>query len=72
MAPEPPEILNLFSDSDFESSGYPACSDINLVLHGIRNHLATSDCLVVKAGWYKRKCEARPEWMSAPSRRNWE
>ncbi|KAI5987865.1 hypothetical protein EDD15DRAFT_2291470 [Pisolithus albus] len=63
MAPEPPKIRILFSNSDFKSSGYPSCNDIKVLLDGICDDPATSDCLVVKASWYKRKCEASPNWM---------
>ncbi|KAI5987859.1 hypothetical protein EDD15DRAFT_1406480 [Pisolithus albus] len=59
MAPEPPKISGLFSETK-------TCQffSIDLLRHVLRNDPATSDCLVVKAGWYKWKSEGRTDWTS--------
>ncbi|KAI5987851.1 hypothetical protein EDD15DRAFT_1405956 [Pisolithus albus] len=61
MAPEPPKIYSLFTGT--EDYVYYHCS-IDPFWYMIRKNPLTSDCLVIKAGWYKWKCKDRVEWMS--------
>lgn len=48
------DAASLQRGSEFKISGYRSCFDFDLVLHGIRHDPATSDCNIVKAGWYER------------------